>query len=85
MSSVEMNPPIMSKIAVDSNIILYFLDSSQTIKREQSSKLLIQNPIINSQSLSEIINILSRRWKFPKTDVIQVVNKILEVSVYTCQ
>lgn len=46
MSLVEMNPQIMSKIAVDSNVVLYFLDLSQATKRELSSKLLIQNPII---------------------------------------
>jgi predicted nucleic acid-binding protein len=69
---------IMSKIAVDTNVLLYFLDTSLPLRRKIAANIIAQQPIFNSQSLSELINVLNRRWKYPKTSIIKVVTGLLE-------
>lgn len=72
----------MSKIAVDTNVLLYFLDTSETERRIKAAELISKQPFFNSQSLSELINVLTRRWKYSKESVIQVSTKFLEVCNY---
>lgn len=72
----------MSKIAVDTNVLLYFLDTSETERRIKAAELISKQPVFNSQSLSELINVLTRRWKYSKESVIQVSTKFLEVCNY---
>ncbi|WP_373495229.1 PIN domain-containing protein [Aquiflexum sp.] len=72
----------MSKIAIDTNVLLYFLDSSLDKRRTKAAELILQNPIFNSQSLSELINVLNRRWKFPKASIIEIIAKLMEECKY---
>lgn len=72
----------MSRIAVDTNILLYFLDTSMNERREISADLLLNKPIFNSQSLSEFINVLNRRWKYPKSKTLRVMQNFLDVCQY---
>ncbi|WP_040480018.1 PIN domain-containing protein [Mariniradius saccharolyticus] len=73
----------MSKIAVDTNVLLYFfLNTSETERRIKAAELISKEPVFNSQSLSELINVLTRRWKYSKESVIQVSTKFLEVCNY---
>jgi len=75
-------PLTMSKIAIDTNVLLYFLETSMNDRRITSASLILQYPIFNSQSLSELINVLNRRWKFPKKKILDVLAKILESCEY---
>lgn len=68
----------MNKIAIDTNVLLYFLDTSLEERRTKAAELILLNPVFNSQSLSELINVLNRRWKFPKHSIIEIINKLME-------
>ncbi|MFC0262186.1 PIN domain-containing protein [Fontibacter flavus] len=72
----------MSRIAVDTNVLLYFLDTSMANRRDISADIILQNPFFNSQSLSEFVNVLNRRWKYPKEKIVEVLGKILEICQY---
>ncbi len=50
-----MKQQIMNKIAVDTNVLLYFLDISFPERRKVAAEIIGQQPIFNSQSLSELI------------------------------
>lgn len=72
----------MSKVAVDTNVLLYFLDISHSGKRRIAADILLEKPLFNSQSLSEVINVLQRRWKYSKKKVTNTVTNLLEVCEY---
>ena len=78
----EVKLQTMNNIAVDTNVLLYFLDTSLPDKREIAAGLILKRPVFNSQSLSELINILRRRWKFPKEKILDTVANLLEVCEY---
>ena len=48
-----MKLPIMNSIAVDTNVLLYFLDDSLAEKRKTAAEIILRTPSFNSQSLSE--------------------------------
>ncbi len=73
---------IMNRIAVDTNVLLYFLDTSLPDKRKAAAELILKKPAFNSQSLSELINVLQRRWKFPKEKTLATVANFLIACEY---
>ena len=77
-----MKLPIMNSIAVDTNVLLYFLDTSLPDKRKTAADIILKSPSFNSQSLSELINVLQRRWKYSKEKVLVTVANLLEVCEY---
>lgn len=72
----------MNSIAVDTNVLLYFLDDSLAEKRKTAAEIILKTPSFNSQSLSELINVLQRRWKYPKEKVLDTVANLLMVCKY---
>jgi predicted nucleic acid-binding protein len=59
-------------IAVDSNIILYALDENESnFKKEMSLEIMRDKLFFSSQSLSEVINVCRKRWKYDKTRLIK--------------
>lgn len=72
-----MKPTTMSKIAVDTNILLYSIDLFDPVKREKSIELIAQSPYISSQLISEFSNVCLRRWKFPKEKVSTIVTSMV--------
>lgn len=72
----------MSKIAVDTNVLLYFLDTSIDERRTKAAELILLHPVFNSQSLSELINVLNRRWKFPKNSIIEIISRLMKECQY---
>jgi len=72
----------MNKIAVDTNIMLYALDSFDLNKQKIAIQLLADQPYFCSQNLSEFINVCQRRWKWPKQNVADVVQTYLEQCSY---
>jgi predicted nucleic acid-binding protein len=60
-------------IAIDSNVMLYALNENEEDEKRLISLQTISNlPFISSQSLSEVINVCHRRWKYDKSKLIRV-------------
>lgn len=57
-------------IAVDTNILVYLHDSSDTRKRNIAENILAGNPKISSQVISEYLNVTRRILSLPKADLI---------------
>jgi len=72
----------MNKIGVDTNVLLYFLDISFPERRKAAAEIIGQKPNFNSQSLSELINVLNRKWKFPKEKILRTISSFMEVCEY---
>lgn len=77
-----MMPTIMNKIAVDTNILLYALDDFYTEKQKIAINILADRPYFCSQSLSEFSNVCLRRWKFPKSQVVEIIKTYLQQCHY---
>ncbi len=56
--------------AVDTNILIYLLDSSDNRKRNIAENILAENPKIPAQVLSEYLNVTRRLLNLPKADVV---------------
>ncbi len=72
----------MSKIAVDTNILLYALDDFYPEKQSISIQIIADRPFFCSQSLSEFTNVCLRRWKFPKAKVAELIKTYLQQCQY---
>ena len=77
-----MTRTIMSKIAVDTNLLLYALDEFDPEKQSISIQIIAEKPSFCSQSLSEFANVCLRRWKFPKAKVAELITTYLEQCQY---
>lgn len=65
-----------SKNAVDTNILLYG-DLASPDKLAVAVGLLDMEPVICSQNLSEFINVLLTRWKYPKQKIGMILTEVL--------
>ncbi|MDR0455544.1 MAG: PIN domain-containing protein [Treponema sp.] len=71
----------MSRIALDSNILIY--NHSLTCK----SKMLIvieffnKNPVVSSQVISEYLNVMRKKFKMEKNELIQLCSSWLEKCI----
>lgn len=61
----------MSKIAVDTNVLIYLHETSHTFKTELASNILGRSPVISNQVISEYLNVLRRLLKVPKHRLIE--------------
>lgn len=64
-----MKPTTMSKIALDSNVLIYRHSSDDITKKEQAIVLTTNPNIVSGQVLSEYLNVLHRRMKISKEEV----------------
>ena len=69
----------MTKIALDTNILVYLYDADNQHKRTISEQQVQQQPLISSQVVSEFINVSKRLLQMPKQAVF---NKCLQVFGY---
>ena len=69
------------KIGIDTNILVYVLDTSFPDKKQLSENLIDSLPIISTQNISEFANICIRKFKFDKAITIQIINRILKKCV----
>ncbi|MEX2568571.1 MAG: PIN domain-containing protein [Cyclobacteriaceae bacterium] len=65
------------KIAVDTNVMLYGIDLDAPDKLEIAVRLLDLAPVICSQNVSEFINVLLKRWKYPKEKIGMIITEVL--------
>jgi len=66
------------KIALDSNVILYALDEQESDRKLTALNLFQHSPYFSSQTLSEILNVCKKRWKFDKNNLIRVADFLLQ-------
>jgi predicted nucleic acid-binding protein len=68
----------MSKIALDTNILIYSHNHTDLYKQNIARDLILQSPIIPAQVVSEYINVLRRMPAIPKDKVLWLCAKTLE-------
>ena len=69
---------ITTKIALDTNILIYSHDKSDICKRNIARTLLDLSPVISTQTVSEYINVLKRKIAIPKDELIDLCMRNLE-------
>jgi predicted nucleic acid-binding protein len=77
----------MSRVFIDTNVLLYYYTSSEVVKRERVVSLASENSIVvSTQVLSEMANVLSRKfansWASIR-DAVQEVSESFEVTTIT--
>lgn len=68
--------------AVDTNVLLYSLDEFSPEKQSIARQLLLDEPVVSSQNLSEFLNVLTKRWKYPKPKAMQATEALLATCRY---
>jgi predicted nucleic acid-binding protein len=68
----------MTKIALDSNILIYNHSIECEDKKLIARNFFKENPVVSSQVLSEYINVIKRNFKIPKLKLIQLCSLWLE-------
>ena len=74
----------MSKIALDTNILVYLYDENFVAKRTIADDLIAANPNIPAQVVSEFLNVSKRLLHISKIDLIKSVTRFLETVLF-CQ
>lgn len=73
-----MKPTIMSKIALDSNILIYNHSLDFENKRLIAGEFFSHVPVISSQVISEYLNVMIRNFKIPKLELMDLCSQWLE-------
>jgi len=71
----------MSKIALDSNILIYNHSLDQENKRLIASRFFEEKPVVSSQVVSEYINVMKRVFKMQKLELMQLCTLWLEKCI----
>ena len=66
---------------VDTNVLIYLLSANDDSKRTIADSLMLQNPIVANQVVTEFINVSRRLLKISKTELMQRVNLLFANSV----
>ena len=73
---------IMNKIiALDTNILVYCHSNDELNKRETAIGLFSMYPIVSTQVLSEYFNIVKRKLKLPKHEIMDVCLQNIELCI----
>ena len=73
-----MKPIVMTKIAIDTNILIYGHDKSCEHKQDIARTLIVKSPVVSTQVVSEYINVLRRIMPFPKENLLELCFQTLE-------
>ncbi len=65
-----------TKIALDSNILVYLYDDDNEHKRNICELLIVDKPTISSQVISEFLNVTKRLLKLPKIEILEKANRL---------
>jgi predicted nucleic acid-binding protein len=68
----------MSRIALDSNILIYNHSLDHENKRLIARNFFKENPVVSSQVISEYLNVMKRNFKMPKLELMQLCSLWLE-------
>ena len=68
----------MSRIALDSNILIYNHSMDYENKRLIARDFFKETPVVSSQVISEYLNVMKRIFKMPKLELMQLCSLWLE-------
>ena len=68
----------MSRIALDSNILIYNHSLDCEDKRIIANRFFDKNPVISSQVLSEYLNVMIRKFKIQKQELMNLCSSWIE-------
>jgi predicted nucleic acid-binding protein len=68
----------MSRIALDSNILIYNHSLDHENKRLTARGFFKENPVVSSQVISEYLNVMKRNFKMQKLELMQLCSLWLE-------
>jgi predicted nucleic acid-binding protein len=68
----------MSRIALDSNILIYNHSLDYESKRIKARDFFNENPVVSSQVISEYLNVMKRNFKMDKQELMQLCSLWLE-------
>jgi len=68
----------MSRIALDSNILIYNHSLDHENKRLIARDFFKENPVVSSQVISEYLNVMKRNFKMQKLELMQLCSLWLE-------
>ena len=75
---------IMTKIALDTNILIYSHDKSDMRKQDIARTLLDLSPLISTQTISEYINVLKRKMTIAKDELIALcMENLYDCTIHT--
>jgi len=69
------------KIAIDTNVLVYSHSNTEANKRETATSLFALYPVISTQVLSEYLNVVKRRLKLPKDEIMDVCLQNIEMCI----
>jgi predicted nucleic acid-binding protein len=69
---------IMSRIALDSNILIYNHSLDCEKKKIIAMNFFYDNPVVSSQVISEYLNVMRKRFKIEKNELMQLCSLWLE-------
>jgi predicted nucleic acid-binding protein len=67
---------IMNEVFIDSNIVLYLMDSDIR-KRAVAQEILLLKPFINAQVLTEVANVCKRKFGYDKENILNLWNDLI--------
>jgi len=77
-----MKQMIMNKtIALDTNVIVYCHSNDEPDKQKTATSLFSLYPVISTQVLSEYINVVKRKLKLPKDEIMDVCLQNIEMCI----
>ncbi|MCL2041586.1 MAG: PIN domain-containing protein [Bacteroidales bacterium] len=68
-------------IALDTNILVYCHSNDEQDKQKTATSLFALYPIISTQVLSEYINVVQRKLKLPKEEIMDVCLQNIEMCI----
>ncbi len=68
----------MSKIALDTNVLVFLFDEGASVKCKVAEALVKANPIVSAQVVSEFLNVGKRLLKMPKLILLKQCNQVFE-------
>jgi predicted nucleic acid-binding protein len=68
----------MSRIALDSNILIYNHSLDHENKKLIAGNFFKENPVVSSQVISEYLNVMKRNFKMQKQELMQLCSLWLE-------
>lgn len=73
-----MKLTIMTKIALDTNVLIYNHNMEDVDKRTIAQKLLTMHPSISGQVISEYLNVMKRSFPIAKMDLMDLCTQWIE-------
>jgi len=68
----------MTKIALDTNILIYSHEDQKLTKRDIARDLLAELPILSMQVVFEYLNVMKRILQFSKTDLMELGTQLID-------